>query len=334
MYEIIKSFNETTKLAVKDNKVYVLKTVLFEDTELYRKLSTLNNDNVAKVYGTVRIENDFYAVLEFIQGTTLTDYIKQNGVMDDMRLRDVILQLCSGLESIHALGIVHRDINPNNVMLDENGKVKIIDFGISRFQKANKSADTQILGTQGFAAPEQFGFSQTSVRSDIYSVGVLMNYLKTGALLSEKRDNGSFSSVIIKCTQMDEKNRYKNMSELASDISGKNRFKSFIRSIPGFRKNVLWHKIVAVIYYLMLVLMIVGRTYQGEYNFKNELFWDIAVFFMFGIPVPLLLNQLDWQSRFSLTKNSTKQTRIFVAVVFSVISAVIGSVFILQVNNP
>lgn len=334
MYEIIKSFNETTKLAIKENKIYVLKTIFFEDTELYKKLSTLNNANVVKVYETVRIDNDFYAVLEFVQGTTLTDYIKRNGVMDDMRLRDVILQLCSGLEAIHALGIVHRDINPNNVMLDDKGKIKIIDFGISRFQKSNKSADTQILGTQGFAAPEQFGFAQTNVRSDIYSVGVLINYLKTGTLLSEKRDNGAFSSIVIKCTQMDEKNRYKNISELASDISGKNRFKRFIRSIPGFRKGVLWHKITAAVYYLFLLLMIFGHTYQGEYVFRNELFWDSAMIFIFGIPVPLLLNQGDWQSKFSLTKNSTKSNRIFAAAVFSLISVIIGSAFILQVNNP
>ncbi len=334
MYEIIKSFNGTTKLAIKENKIYVLKTVPFEDIEIYKKLSTVDNVNVIKVYETVRIENEFYAVLEFVQGMTLADYIKKNGVMDDIRLRDVILQLCGGLEAIHALGIIHRDINPNNVMLDENGTVKIIDFGISRFQKANQSADTQILGTQGFAAPEQFGFSQTSVRSDIYSVGVLINYLKTGALPSEKRDYGTFSSIIIKCTQMDEKNRYKNIAELASAVSGKNRLKRFVLSIPGFRKGVLWHKITAVIYYLLTVLMIAGRTYQGEYIFKNELLWDIAMIFMLVFPVPLLLNQGDWQSRFSLTKNSTKQNRIFVSVIFSVISVITGCIFILQVNRP
>lgn len=333
VYEIIKSFNETTKLAIRDGKVYVLKVIPFEDTELYRRLSGISSEYVAKVYETVRIENEFYAVIEFIQGVTLTDYIKKNGVMTDVQLRDIILQLCSGLEAIHSLGIIHRDINPNNIMLDDSGKVKIIDFGISRFQKANQAADTQILGTQGFAAPEQFGFSQTSIRSDIYSVGVLINYLKTGCLPSEKTDNGEFSSVILKCTQMDEHNRYSNTAELASDIAHGKKFDRFIRSIPGFRKNVLWHKVVALIYYAFDALLIFGPTYEGEYDFKNDILWDAGVFFMFVVPVPILLNQFDWQNRWSFTRNKIKSSKNLVSVLLTIVSLLISSVFILMTNK-
>lgn len=321
MYEIIKSFNETTKLAMKDNMVFVVKKILFEDTELYRSLSTIKNENVARVFETVLIENDFYAVTEFVQGRTLAEYIESDGVMTDEQACETVLQICNGLEAIHSLGIIHRDINPNNIMITEHGKIKIIDFGISRFQKTNQSKDTQILGTQGFTAPEQFGFAQTSVRSDIYSLGVLMNYLKTGCLPSEKMEKGSLSSIIIKCTQMDEKNRYNNISDLMSDITKKNKFMRVIRTIPGFRKNVLWHKIVAIVYYLFNILLLIAPSDAKEYLWENELKWDIVLILIFWLPVPILLNQWNWQDKWSFTRNKKKSSKILISVIISIIVA-------------
>lgn len=317
MYEIIKSFNETTKLAMQDNKIYVVKNILFDDTELYRKLSTIKNENVAKVYETVIIDNKFYAVMEFVQGITLTEYIKRNGPMTDEMTRETVLQICNGLNEIHSLGIIHRDINPNNIMIDENRKIKIIDFGISRFQKVNQSTDTQILGTQGFTAPEQFGFAQTSIRSDIYSLGVLMNYLKTGCLPSEKSEKGALSSVIIKCTQMDEKNRYNNVDELISTITKKNRWIRFVRKIPGFRKDKLWHKIIAILYYAFCVLLLLAPSNEKEFILSNEIRWDIVIIFLFFVPVPIVFNQWNWQDKWSFTRNRKKSSRILISLLLA-----------------
>lgn len=311
MYEIIKSFNETTKLAMKGNRIYVLKKILFDESDMYRKLFNVNNENIVKIYEIALVENEFYVVQEHIQGDTLSDYIEKHGSLSDEEIRSIILQVCSGLETVHALGIVHRDINPNNIMLDENGCVKIIDFGISRITKNNQSKDTQLLGTHGFAAPEQYGFTQTDFRSDIYSVGVLMNYLKTGVLPSEQIAGGAYTSVILKCTQMDMNDRYQNVAELVSDISKKKKWSKFIRSIPGFRKDVWWHKLIASLYYVSSVFMIVAPTgTEGENKFRYEMIWRFAAFLLFIVPVPVLLNFGGWLDKFSFTKNKVKSSRL------------------------
>ena len=330
MYEIIKSFNETTKLAMKENRVYVLKNILFDETDMYRKLLSINNENIVKIYDITLVENEFYVVQEHIQGETLSDYIEKHGCMSDDEIRNIILQVCNGLETIHALGIVHRDINPNNIMLDENGCIKIIDFGISRVKKTNQSKDTQLLGTQGFAAPEQYGFTQTDFQSDIYSVGVLMNYLKTGKLPSEQIANGVYASVILKCTQMDMHDRYQNVTELVSDISKKRRWSKIIRSIPGFRKDVWWHKLIASFYYVFSILMIVAPTSTDSANkFRYETIWRIAAFLFFVVPVPVFLNFGGWLDKWSFTKNKVKSSRLLfqflIVGMFSLIALIIIS---------
>lgn len=313
MYEVLKDYNETTKLAMNENKIYVLKKINFDENEIYKKLISITNENVVKIYEIALIENEFYAVQEFVQGITLEDYLNKNGCLDDDKIKDITLQICNGLEAIHAVGIVHRDINPNNIMITENEKIVIIDFGISRIKKFQQGKDTQLLGTMGFAPPEQYGFSQTNFQSDIYSLGVLMNYLKTKKLPTEKVADGAFSEVILKCTQMDMNNRYKNVTELAEDISKKNRIKTLIRKIPGFRKDVWWHKVIAVIYYIMVMVLVAVPSYSESENWiKNEILFDVAMILLSVIPAFIFLNFGNWLEKCSLTKNKTKASKILV----------------------
>ena len=332
MYDILKTFNETTFLGMKDGMVYVLKRIFVEDIELYKKLAAVDNPNIAKVYETVRIENDFYAVLEFVQGQTLEEYVKKYGFMDDAQIKNVVLQLCAGLEAVHSCGIVHRDINPSNVMLDENGTVKIIDFGISRIRKADSRTDTHLLGTQGYAPPEQYGFSQTGFESDIYSVGVLMNYLKTGCTVSEKLAQGTLAPVIIKCTQVDKNNRYKNAASLAEDISGKVKLSKIFRSIPGFRQDIWWHKAIALLYYISAVVIIAFAQMENG-NTKTDILCKISMFFLTAVPVPLLMNMCGWQEKWSYTRNRSKQSKTFVAVILSGVSWVISIIILLSATK-
>lgn len=334
VYEIIREFNEATKLAMNESGIFVLKRILPDDADMYRKLMTLGNRNVVRVYEVTALEDGIYAVQEFVQGMTLENHIKKNGLMQDAQMKDVVLQLCNGLEAVHALGIVHRDINPKNIMIDENGTVKIIDFGISRIKKSNQNTDTQFLGTQGFASPEQYGFTQTGFQSDIYSVGVLMNYLKTGCIPSEKTDSGTYAGVILKCTQMDMNNRYKDVTELVGDISKKEKWKNIIRSIPGFRKDVWWHKTIAIIYYVFLLTMVLFVTYkEGEHRLRNEILWRLTVLFLFAVPVPILTDFGGWLEKWSFTRNRVKSSKVFLQIFLSCVSGFIAALLISLVDS-
>lgn len=99
-------------------------------------------------------------------------------------------QLCQALAPLHRENIVHRDIKPENIVLGADSQVYLIDFGIARFEKAGRSADTTLLGTHGYAAPEQFGFCQSDARADIYSLGVVLNQVVTGAFPNAARADG------------------------------------------------------------------------------------------------------------------------------------------------
>lgn len=329
MYDILKTFNETTSLGMKDGRVYVLKKIFVEDIELYKKLAVVDNPNIAKVYETIRIENNFFAVLEFVQGQTLEDYVRKYGFMDDAQIKNVALQLCAGLEAVHSCGIVHRDITPSNVMLDENGTVEIIDFGISRIKKTGSRTDTHLLGTQGYAPPEQYGFSQTGFESDIYSVGVLMNYLKTGCTVSERLADGALAPIIIKCTQVDKNNRYKNAASLAEDISGKLKLSNVFRSIPGFRQDIWWHKAIALLYYISAAVIIALAEMENG-DMRTDILCKVSMFFLFAVPVPIMTDMCGWQEKWSYTRNRNKQSKIFAAVILSGVSWLISFIILLS----
>lgn len=328
MYEIVKAFNDETKLAVKNNHLFIVKKINYHDKPVYDRLMMTDNFNIAKIYEIVLIDDSFYAVTEFVQGVTLREYVEQYGELDDLTVKRIALDICNGLEAIHNLGIVHRDINPNNIMIDRLGNAVIIDFGISRLETLHKSKDTQILGTQGYSAPEQFGFKQTNCRADIYSLGVLINYMKTKSLPDEKRADGFFSSIVNKCTQIDENNRYKDVESLASSIRKKINFAHIVRMLPGFRKKVWWHSVIACVYYFLLILFLaVSFAFDGSYKEKLCVFF--LFLFMFGVPVPILTNFNQWTQKLSFIKNQNRQNKIFMQVLLSVLSVMIGFVFIL-----
>lgn len=237
-YEILKEMNPRMKLAIADGSLYVLKEIGLEDTEMYQKLIRLDCKNIVRFYDTVAQDGRFYAVEEFINGgSTLRAYMERRGPLSDLETKNIALQICNGLKQVHKLGIVHRDINPNNIMLAADGTVKIIDFGISRTVKRNQSCDTEILGTQGFTAPEQFGFHQTGPKADIYSMGVLINVMATGCLPGVQLVNGWLSEIVLKCTQIDETNRYRNMDDLILTWSGAASFSGFCAPFPAFARG-------------------------------------------------------------------------------------------------
>ncbi len=327
-YEIVKNLNSQTKIAKSENNLFVLKEIPLSDTAMYKKLIKLECENIVKFYDTVAVENSFYVVEEYVNGITLKDYIDKIGCLSDEQTKNITLQVCNGLREIHKLKIVHRDINPNNIMITSDGCVKIIDFGISRTIKQNQSFDTEILGTQGFTAPEQFGFHQTSAKSDIYSIGVLINYMKTKKLPNEKLTSGWLSEVVLKCTQIDEINRYTNIDDLIESIEKKNKTNHFLKSTPGFRNGIWWHSVIAGIYYTILFVFLFFSLIFGH-SFLDSIFTFAYFFFAFAVPVPILTNYYNWTDRFEFIKNKSKVKKIIIQIALCLVCAVVSSLFII-----
>lgn len=179
---------------------------------VYRKLLGCTCRNLPAVYETATKAEENLVLEEFIEGDTV-DFLLRDALFTPAETREIITQLCKALWTLHAMGAVHRDIKPENVIL-RGADAVLIDFDAARFHKPELETDTRILGTTGFAAPEQYGLSQSDHRADIYSMGVLINVMLTGEHPSKKLATGKLGRVVQRCTQVNPKKRYQNILRL------------------------------------------------------------------------------------------------------------------------
>lgn len=143
-------------------------------------------------------------VEEYIQSQTCG-----SALLPGKQLHSVVWQLCSVLEFLHGKGIIHRDIKPSNILLTEDGRLYLIDFDAARMPKEDQEQDTRLLGTRGFAPPEQYGFSQTDERTDIYALGATLQ-----KILGEKAQKMRFKKIIRKCMNLDSDRRYQSVRQV------------------------------------------------------------------------------------------------------------------------
>lgn len=272
-YTELTPFNDNMILVQRGSRMYVKKIIETADLDIYKKLIGKHCRNISEVFEIYEYEDRAIIIEEYINGTTLNDILLERVTLSEAEVKNIISQVCDGLEFLHSFGIVHRDINPNNIIITSDDIVKIIDFDISRFVKENASSDTAILGTAGYAAPEQFGFSQSDKRADIYAVGVLVNVMLTGQLPNVKMYSGNIGKVIKKATAIDADNRYQDITELKAAIADplkkislhENTMKKYdiikyIKAIPQILPMVFFNII-------LLMLDILVRSWVGHNAF-------------------------------------------------------------------
>jgi serine/threonine protein kinase len=141
----------------------------------------ITHKNVCRVYEFNRIGPVAYTSMEFVEGESLRSVLHRFGGLPTRKAIDLVGQICSGLKEAHAQGIVHRDLKPENVMIDGQGNVKIMDFGIARSMEAVTRLTGSMVGTPAYMAPEQVAGKPVDYRTDIYSLGLIMYELFTGA---------------------------------------------------------------------------------------------------------------------------------------------------------
>lgn len=186
--------------------VYVRKTINAVGLP-YAKLAQICCPHLPKIYYTAEANGKTLVVEEFISGVNLAAELEQRKKFTAAQVRAIALQLCDALMMLHAQGILHRDIKPGNIIM-HGGSVWLIDFGAAKIAGSGKERDTVILGTPGFAPPEQYGFTATDARSDIYALGKTMQALLGGS------DGGSLQKIIAACTAFDPQNRIASAAEL------------------------------------------------------------------------------------------------------------------------
>ena len=321
MFQTVRIINEKTSVVTDGQTEFIAKKILPEDIDIYEKLARVSPEtpNIARIRGVFPVDDSLCAVRDYIDGVTLEEYIEKYGPADEKRTKLIAGDICKGLAAVHALGIVHRDINPSNIIIDPIGKAVIIDFAISRTVKKNQPSDTQILGTQGYAAPEQFGFNQTDPRTDIYALGVLVNYMLTGHLPNEKPAFGHLGNVVRKCIKPDPSDRYRSVREVAFALNHPVLGVSIFCYIPGFRSGKPLHIIAAVLYYLSLLFFLMVCSVGKDVKLNP---WQF-LFFVFDLvaPVLILTDFLDWSKRIKLTAFMSRGKLLALKILLSVICA-------------
>ena len=229
--------------------VKVLRGDLADDEKFVRRFqreaisaSSLIHPNIVEMYDVGEDNGNYYIVMEYINGRTLKSLIKKRGALTLPEVIDIMLQLTSAIACAHDSYIIHRDIKPQNVLILEDGRVKITDFGIATALNSNELTQTNsVMGSVHYLPPEQANGSGATIKSDIYSLGILMFELLTGKIPfkgdsaveiaikhmkepipSVRKINPdipqSIENVILKACAKNTKNRYDNVKEMYDDI--------------------------------------------------------------------------------------------------------------------
>lgn len=330
--EELKQVNESTCIVHNEQsgEIMIKKRLDIENVSAMERLCSIRHKNLSAVIKITEENGKYFSYSEFVPGNSIQHYIDSGKIFDEDEAIKIIVAVCDGLEVLHENGIVHRDITASNIILSYDGNVKIIDYGITRIAKQSAARDTYILGTAGYAAPEQFGFSQSDSRTDIYSTGVLLNVLLTGKFPNEKLCSGKLRSVVQKCTSIDSANRFSSVNELKKELSEPKALLKNDDGFPGFRSRKLIIKILASLIYFIIIFTdfsLVASVYTSK-GLLHAILLGIDLIASFAVAFCLICNPYNIQEkikRFSAMKESTK---IAVRVVGSIIF-LLGGFFIM-----
>ena len=182
----------------------------------YEELYNINAQNLPLIYDVINCDDGQIVLEEFIEGVTISE-VMESGNYHYLGTRKVIRAVCHALNVLHERNLVHRDIKPENVVIGNDGRIVLIDFNAAR-KISSASKDTVIMGTVGYASPEQLGVAQSDARTDIYAVGVLLNVMITGKHPSEKMAKGKAGRIVRKCTNVNPNERYQTAEKLSNAL--------------------------------------------------------------------------------------------------------------------
>lgn len=344
LYEELKTIHKSSKSEVIlvhnniKNKLYIKRLLKEFNKDVYYALKNIKSDNISKIYEVFEIDNNLVVIEEFVNGKTLHEKLKERGRLEDIEVINYIISLCDILNILHNLNppIIHRDIKPSNIMISNDNVLKLIDFDISRNYKYGENMDTILLGTKGYASPEQFGFEQSDCRSDIYSLGIMMNVLSTGKHIKEVENKGLLENVIKKCTKISPDDRYQDVSTLKNDLikliskieankekntndnisksinaKTKKNIKLKSKYIPGFRSGNILNMILSTMFYIFLLIgLFVGSSIV-------EFIQNLIVVTMLLMYFLLYTNFLDIKNKLPIIKSSKLHIKILGYILYS-----------------
>ena len=313
---------------VETGHFFVKKTMDLYERDVFFQLRRAKIAGIAAIVDWIEEEGKAYLIEPYISGQSLEEMLQERNRLPEEEAVDYILQLCRILQSLHQLcpPIIHRDIKPSNVMVTEEKKVYLLDFHAARQAKAMQKQDTVLLGTDGYAAPEQYGFSSSGPAADLYGVGVLFHRLLAGSMPKEAAYCGPYQKILQKCLQMDPSKRYTSAKKLEQallavasrkdGIGQKEQIEQIEQmeqkqwwKIPGLWSKHIGVRIGAAIWYLLLLLM-VGVAELETGSLAKVIYSKISLFcFLFLLTLWFGNYQTVWK-QFPFSKSKRRWVRL------------------------
>ncbi len=361
-YRVVSALKpDQSVLLIMDNasgEYYVQKEIAIYNIDIYRFLTQHPLKGVPRIEALREDEDRLVIWEQYIYGNSLQTVLDSAGSISPDLALQYISELCSIVEQLHAQHppIIHRDIKPSNVLIAGDRSVWLLDFNAAKYSEPAQERDTRLLGTPGFAAPEQYGFGASTVQTDIYAIGALLNTLLTGDVSPVYAKDARVFAILDRCLEMNPEDRYSSVSELkqAVDDVRLNPFQEDAagadaspadtapagayaaparragrspqihpNALPGFRTGKLYKMVIAVAGYLFILYETFILDFPRKDNIYVQVVYRFTAFYMMFSAVLIICNYGKIQKLMPLCSSENRVVRwtgvILEVALFSVV---------------
>ena len=353
-YKIISALNEEHKVylvqSALSDKVYVQKILDVYNIRVYEYLYRNPVAGIPRLINYYEDGNQLIVIEEYISGTSLQEKI-DNSDLSVSDIRSYMIMLCNILEALHSMTppIIHRDIKPSNIIITSYNYAMLLDFNAAKQFSGQNESDTVLIGTPGYAAPEQYGFGSSSPKTDIYSLGIVLSEMLGS--ITPAPDIAPIlqrlNLIADRCTQMTPAARYQSVAELKNAVSQScypaqhntsaagnssqyahsNRDSDSHFLPPGFRTRTPWKMLLSSVAYLFIIWLCLSLEIENTYGAK---LWLERIFClgMFIFAIFCGFNYLNVQNILPLCKSKNRFLHYVGIILLDV--AVIFALFVIM----
>ncbi|MBP5260684.1 MAG: protein kinase [Clostridiales bacterium] len=293
LYKELYHYDDKHSLVIDEvsGDVYMCKYITHYDPEVYGFLQTNPDKHIPAIIDVRENDGTLEVIEEYVRGNTFETII--DSTLSDRDKLSYFVDLCEGLRFLHSAPkpIIHRDLKPSNILVSDKNQVIIIDYDAAKTYKKEQAQDTTCLGTDGRAAPEQYGFKQSDVRTDIYAVGIMLK--------DAFPNNSRIQKIASKAMSFDPDNRYENVDALLNALTRKVGYSAKLKPLfppPGFRTRTWWKIPLGIMGYPFLIYMAVSMTIEN--TSVTELVISKIFFILYGFTVIDICN--SWTGLFDI----------------------------------
>lgn len=327
-YENVTPINEEHQIYLvkhrNSGQIAVKKTLSVYNPDIYNYLKDNPVSGIPKIYAINEDHNTLTVIEEYLPGETLESRLNNPAPFNDNEVYTILHSICRILSSLHFATppIVHRDIKPSNIILSGDERVFLIDYNAAKYSDSSSESDTTLLGTKGFAAPEQYGFGSSTPRTDIYAIGIVLKRIleHTPSLIPR------YERIAEKCSRIDPNDRYVSIKELDRALKYKPNL-----TPPGFRTKTPWHMIIAVPVYSLIFWFSFTLDYSNLAPASRPFLKLFTFLWLLGL-ILICCNYLDIHQKLPPCQHSNLFIRLLGVIIWCIVFSILILLFMCFVS--